>query len=187
MSFLRPEAQAVLLRWREPLAAAGAAAAGLWLILLGGWLMTALGGMVAIAAAGWGVVALRRMRFAGPASAPGVVEVDEGQVGYLAPDAGGFVALDDTEELRLLTLHGQRLWRLAQADGQVLLIPLGAQGADRLFDAFATLPGIEMKALVRALDPPPDLPAGHNVVSLSSGRPGVGRLIWRRPARAVLT
>ncbi|SNX71024.1 hypothetical protein SAMN05878503_107139 [Cereibacter ovatus] len=187
MTFLRPEARATLTRWREPAAAAGALAAGLWLASLGGWLMVPLGAVVVLAAAGWGLVALRRMRFVGPASAPGVVEVDEGQVGYLGPGSGGFVALADTDELRLLTLHGQRLWRLGQSDGQVLLIPVGARGAERLFDAFATLPGIEITALLAALDAPPAPAFGGNVISLSSERPGTGRLIWRRPARAVLT
>mgnify|MGYP003610170889 CR=1 FL=1 len=62
-----------------------------------------------------------------------------------------------------------------------------ARGAERLFDAFATLPGIEITALLAALDAPPAPAFGGNVISLSSERPGTGRLIWRRPARAVLT
>ncbi|MCE6951194.1 hypothetical protein LAZ40_07405 [Cereibacter sphaeroides] len=185
MSFLRPAAVAALRRWREPAAAALAVAAGLWLASLGGWLMVPVGGVVTLAAAGWALTALRRMRFVRAGEAPGVVEVDEGQVGYLGPTFGGFVALDDMQELRLVALNGQRLWRLRQVDGQVLMIPTGARGAERLFDAFATLPGLDMKALVAALDAP--APAGVGVISLSSEAATIGPVIWRRPARAVLT
>ncbi|ULB08526.1 hypothetical protein ORIO_01040 [Cereibacter azotoformans] len=188
MSFLRPEVQALLLRWREPAAAAGGMALALWLGSFGGWFFVPLGALIFAASVAWGIIALRRMRFRQAAGAPGLVELDEGQIGYLGPEWGGFVALDDLEELRLVTIRGERHWRLAQSDGQVLAIPVGAEGAERLFDAFATLPGFEMRVLLAALDTPPSAaPTGPNVISLSSQAPTMGRVIWRRPARAVLT
>jgi hypothetical protein len=104
-----------------------------------------------LVAAGWTVIALRRLRFLRPVTAPGLVEVDEGQVGYFGPTFGGMIALSDLSELRLCEWHGARQWRLATGDGQVLLIPTEAQGAERLHDAFATLPGIDMAALARSL------------------------------------
>jgi hypothetical protein len=52
---------------------------------------------------------------------------------------------------------------LKQSDGQALLIPVSAAGADRLFDAFASLPGMDSQALVTA----------------AGGRAGDG-VIWRR-------
>jgi len=108
-------------------------------------------------------------------AAPGVVEVDEGQIAYLGPAFGGFVALPDLVEIRLVTMRGRRLWRLRQTDGQVLLIPVDATGAERLFDAFASLPGMDMAALVAALSPgtaaaPGGLIAGPDM-----------RVLWRRP------
>jgi hypothetical protein len=129
------------------------------MILRGGWLLGALGLVLAVAAAGWGIVAFRRMRFRGTGDAPGVVEVVEGQIGYFGPTFGGFVALSDLVELRLVDQSGSRYWRLRTADGQALIVPLMALGAEKLFDAFAALPGLHGDVLMRALeDDPGDKP-----------------------------
>lgn len=149
MSFIRPELAARIAPWREPLAASAAGLVGVWIATAGGWASVAGAAVVAVSA-GWGLIALRRARFLQPASSPGIVEVDEGQIGYLAPVAGGFVALADLAELRLIEAGGARLWRLKTTDGQALLVPLGALGAERLFDAFAALPGLGPEALARA-------------------------------------
>jgi len=149
---IRPELRAVMLRWREVIAAGGLLVVGLWIAALGGWVLMPLGLCVAALALGWGVVALRRLRFLGGGGAPGVVEVIEGQVGYFGPSFGGFVALSDLSDLRLTVFHGARQWRLQTADGQVLTIPVEAAGAEKLYDAFAALPGIDMAALAAALD-----------------------------------
>lgn len=142
----------MLHRWREVIAAGLVAGAGLWLALLGGYLLVPVGGAVVLLAAGWALIALRRTRFLRGIAAPGVVEVDEGQIGYYGPTFGGFVALADLAELRLADFHGARAWRLKTHDGQVLLIPADAAGAERLFDAFAALPGIDMARVTAALD-----------------------------------
>lgn len=182
---IRPEVLAGLRRWREVGFAAAIGAFGLWLIALGGYFLAPVGAGFAALGAVIAVMALRRMRFAQPGTGPGLVEVDEGQIGYMGPGFGGFVALPDMQELRLMTLRGQRLWRLKQADGQVLLIPVQASGAERLFDAFATLPGMDMPALLAALDPPVG-PAGRAMALVHDGSV-IGPVIWRRPAQVVLT
>ena len=112
-----------------------------------------LGGGIGALGLAWAILAYRRMRFAQDIAAPGVVEVDEAQVGYLGPQGGGYVSIADLQEIRLLSLRGRRVWRLKQLDGQALLIPVDAEGADRLFDAFASLPEIDTAALVAALNP----------------------------------
>ena len=170
MSLIRPAARAALHRWREVIAAAGFAAFGLWLIGLGGLFLVPLGICVVATGAVLGVLGLRRVRFAQAVDAPGVVEVDEGQVGYLGPTFGGYVALRELVEVRLIELQGRRLWRLKQADGQALLIPVAAAGAERLFDAFSALPGMDTQMLVLAAKAMPDDP-----------------VIWRRTARLALT
>jgi hypothetical protein len=152
MSFVRPALRAAILRQREVIAAGFVAALGLWLIWLGGYFLIPVGAAILLAAAGWGLTALRRLMFARPVAAAGVVEVDEGQVGYLGPSFGGYMALADLADLRLIGAAGQRQWRLKTADGQVLAIPVAAAGAERLFDAFAVLPGIDMAAVGRAID-----------------------------------
>lgn len=156
MSFLRPQAIQTVSRWSEIALAAAILALGGWLLHLGGYLLAPLGVIVLLTGAGWGLIALRRLRFQRPVAAPGLVEIDEGQVGYLGPDFGGYVALRELAEVRLIRLHGLPHWRLKQTDGQALLIPHQAEGAAALYDAFAALPGADMAAFTAALDRPAD-------------------------------
>lgn len=168
MSFLRPEAQHFLRRWAEAGVALAAMAAALWLAARGGWVLSVLGAALFFLAAQWAWIAWRRARFARPLAAPGLVEIDEGAIRYLAPRGGvlgGAVSLREVAALRLIRVSGGRLWQIKDLSGQMLLIPVDAKGAEALFDAFATLPGIDMGAVLRALDDP----AG----------PGL-HLLWRR-------
>jgi len=181
MSLIRPEVARLLWQGREVFLGAGVALAGLWLIWLGGYLLVPFGAGVLALGLGWGLLALRRLRFAQSGDAPGVVEVDEGQVAYFGPALGGAISLPDLEEVRLLTLRGRRVWRLKQSDGQALLIPVEAAGAERLFDAFATLPGMETQTLVAALAPDA-APAGGRALAVASQT----RVIWRRSAPRAL-
>jgi hypothetical protein len=164
---LRPAARDWLWQRREVIAAQALGLLGLWVAAQGGVVLLPAGALVMALAAALGLSALRRMRFAQGVAAPGMVEVDEGQVGYLGPAFGGYVALPDLIELRLVTIHRRRLWRLKQSDGQALLIPVDAAGADRLFDVFASLPGMDTAELVGALHPAQAAPS---------------HLVWRRAA-----
>ncbi|MDP2079942.1 MAG: hypothetical protein U0934_15775 [Pseudotabrizicola sp.] len=171
---IRPEAQAALWRWREVGLGGLVLMLGLWLIRLGGYLLVPLGVGISLAGVALAVLAWRRLRFATPGDAPGVVQVDEGQVAYMGPQVGGFVSLRDLIELRLIGMRGRRLWRLKQADGQTLLIPVEAAGSEALFDAFSALPGMSSADLVTALEPP----AGADSRAVIAG--GENRLVWRR-------
>lgn len=166
MAFLRPEARLTLIRWRETAAAVALVAIGAWFVSLGGWVLVPVGVALAALGAGWTALAVSRVRFARQELAPGLVEIDEGQVGYLGPTFGGYVALGDLSEVRLLRVRGLPHWRLKQSDGQAILIPHGATGAEALFDAFATLPGADMTSFGAAL-------AGTEEA----------RVVWSRPAR----
>lgn len=168
--FIRPEAQASLRRFAEVILAGAAGLFGAWLLWLGGYVLFPLGLVVIALAALWALQALRRARFARSVAAPGVVEVDEGQVGYLGPVFGGYLSLPELVEVKVIVIHGQRLWRLKQADGQALLIPMRATGAERLFDAFSALPGMDTQTLVEAVE--------------DGGSEG---LVWRRSARPDVT
>lgn len=174
MTWLRPEVSAALRKGQEVIAAGGVILVGLWLVWLGGYVLVPVGLVVMGVGAILAHMAWRRMRFAQEITAPGLVELDEAQVGYLGPGDGGFLSLEELVELRLMRLNGKRMWRLKQADGQALLIPVEAQGSERLFDAFASLPGMDTRALVAALDPAPGVPGLDET-----------RVIWRRasPAR----
>lgn len=181
MSFVRPEILATASRWREVIAALAIAALGLWTATRGGYLLTPLGLALLALGLGWALTAFRRLRFQQDGDAPGIVRVTEGQIAYYGPRVGGFVGLPDLAELRLLTLRGRRIWKLKQGDGQLLHIPVEAEGAAALFDAFATLPGIDMAALVAALGT--DAPSSDSrVIALGE----VDRLLWARQGAGVV-
>jgi hypothetical protein len=99
----------------------------------------------------------------------------------MGPRIGGFVGLPDLTELRLLTHRGRRVWKLRAATGEVLHIPVEADGADALFDAFAGLPGMDMAALVAALGT--EAPTDSKVVALNA----VDRLIWARKGSGIVS
>ncbi|MFN4154840.1 MAG: hypothetical protein ACK4HF_09310 [Paracoccaceae bacterium] len=181
MALIRPEAQATLWRWREVALGTVVVGFGLWLMRLGGYLLLPFGVVVGLAGVALAVLAWRRLRFATLGEAPGVVQVDEGQVSYMGPQVGGFVSLRDLVELRLISIRGRRLWRLKQADGQALLIPVESAGAEALFDAFSALPGMSSASLVNALAPVP----GTGSRAVMAG--GENRVVWRRTGRGAVT
>jgi len=171
----RSDLLAALHRNAELLAALALAAFGIWTATQGGYLLAPVGLALFAIGAGWALTTWRRLRFQQAGEAPGIVRVTEAQIAYFGPRVGGFVGLPDLVELRLLTLRGRRIWKLKQADGQLLHIPVESDGAEALFDAFATLPGIDMAALVAALGS--DAPASDSrVIALAE----VDRLIWAR-------
>jgi len=180
MTGIRPEVRERMERWSEPALGAVVLALGLWTATRGGWLLAAGGGVVAALGAGWLILGLRRLRFRGQGDAPGLVVLDESRITYMGPRIGGSISLDELTEIRLLTLRGRRAWRLRQADGQVLLVPLDSTGAEALFDAFSSLPGLSSATLVAALAG--DGPAtGQSLPAVGGG----DRLVWRRQGRGI--
>lgn len=178
---IRDGAREAMWRWREVGAAGGVLAFGLWVASGGGFVLVPFGLLVAALGAGLAVQAWRRMRFVQGADAPGVVEVDEGQISYMGPQLGGFVSVPELVELRLVALRGRRLWRLKQADGQALLVPVDAAGAEALYDVFAALPGMDMPALLAALSP--EGTAGGRGLVVGEAV----QVIWRRAGKGVST
>lgn len=170
---IRPELVARLRPWAETVTALGGVILGLWLFSLGGWVFWPLGAAIAAIAAIWALDARRRMRFRHDRLGPGLVELDEGAIRYLSPNRllGGEIALRDLNEIRLMRLDGLRHWRLKSLDGQALLIPLDASGAEKLASAFAALPGLDM---------------GRVASALSNKAPAI-QTVWKRPARTALT
>ncbi|WP_116132487.1 hypothetical protein [Tropicimonas sp. IMCC34043] len=169
MSLVRPEIAAALSRGREVITGMAVALFGLWLATRGGAVFLMLGAAVGLAALGLTLIAWRRMRFRLEIDAPGVVEIDEGRISYLGPIMGGSVNLSELTEIEVLLVAGRRrCWRISQSDGQALLVPLAAAGADRLYDLFAALPGADARMLLSALQ----------------GNDARARTIWRRPLAA---
>ncbi len=183
MTLIRPELRAALWRAREATVALGITLFGLWLLSLGGLVLIPVGATIAALGTALGVLALRRMRFGQGVHAPGIVEVDEAQISYFGPDGGGFVSVPDLAELRLMWMAGRRFWRLKQGDGQALLLPVDAAGAERLFDVFASLPGMDTQALVAAVG------AGGTGAAVPGGLvqgAALGPILWHRVRRPAL-
>jgi hypothetical protein len=153
--FIRPELARRLRVWAEPLVWALLLAGGLWLLWQGyarlAPLPFALGLVLAGVGAGLLRTALRRLRLRAGARAEGVVVIDEARIAYLGPRGGGFVDLPAVVRVEIVSRPhvppaSQHAWVLTADDGTRLTIPLGAEGADRLFDALSPLPGIDFDA-----------------------------------------
>ncbi|MDQ2067423.1 hypothetical protein Q9295_13675 [Xinfangfangia sp. CPCC 101601] len=180
MRVIRAEVRALFSRWAEPLFGLSLAGFGLWILSLGGWVLGPAGAAIIALGLAWALLGLRRMRFAGRGDAPGLVQLDESRITFMGPTLGGSISVDELIEIRLLSLRGRRAWRLRQGDGQVLLVPIDSTGAEALFDAFATLPGLSSADLVAALQG--DSPAsGQSLPALDGG----DRLVWRRAQKGL--
>lgn len=166
---IRPELRAWVSRWSEPLVAVAILLVGLWLALRGGWFFAAIGGLVLLVGLSLLIGTVRRLPFRRGIAAPGLVEVDEGAIRYYgAAVLGGEIALRDLVEIRLLRLKGRGHWRLRNASGEALLVPVDAAGSDALAHAFTALPGLDMGAVSAALAHVAD-------------QADAVRTVWRRP------
>ncbi len=150
--FIRPEARAAIWRWREVIVGGVLAAIGLW------WALQPLGPVLlstAIVTIGLGAAiiftGIQRLRFRLGGGGPGVVQVDEGRVTYFGPLDGGSI---DVEEMALLALDHQSrptVWILEQPGQPRLHIPVTAEGAEALFDAFLRLDGLETDRMLSSM------------------------------------
>jgi hypothetical protein len=152
--FLRPEVAVLLRRWAEVISACGVIALGLWIAARPGPVVQGFGYVLMALAALALIPAIRRARFAAEGQGPGVVQVIEGRILYMGPVTGGAVSLAELTLLSLRRDHeGAAAWILTEP-GQMLVIPIDAAGADALFDAFTTLPGLGAQRLLTARSNP---------------------------------
>lgn len=163
---LRPEARAALWRGREVIVGIGVTGLGLW------WALTSFGILQWL---GWGLAALgtglvlggvQRWRFRQEGRGPGILRIDEGRVAYMGPLTGGTADLDAVRRLRLDRRGTPAHWLLETGD-EVLAIPVTAEGAEALFDAFVALPGLKRGRMIELLNE-----EARDIVT-----------VWTRPAR----
>jgi hypothetical protein len=160
VSIVRPELAQRLTRWREVIVWGAVLAVGLALVVRGlspvAPLLLLAGGVAALIGAALLSAALRRMAFGTAGPAEGVVEIDEGRIGYLSPNWGGFMDVGAVVRVELVSRQGLlrgggHAWVLTSEDGERLTIPLGARGAEGLPDALSPLPGLDLRAGAAAL------------------------------------
>ncbi|MBT8424277.1 MAG: hypothetical protein KJO67_04825 [Silicimonas sp.] len=147
MSLIRPEVRAGLFRWREVLVGALALGLGLRLVATSFGAVFLIGCGLALAGAALIVAGVQRARFRSGGGGAGVVDIDERQITYFGPFGGGAVAVDDLIEIGV---DPSRSWLVRDSAGTHLLIPMNAEGAEALFDAFSALPGLPGARLVEA-------------------------------------
>lgn len=152
---IRPEAQAALRRWREVLVGIALAVLALW------WLANAVGILrwiapaVLVGAGALIMVGVQKARFRSAGQGPGAVKVVEGQIAYFGPLTGGAVALSEITRLTLDSTQRPAHWVLEQPGAAPLHIPVNAAGAEALFDAFASLPGLRTERMLTQMNASP--------------------------------
>ncbi|MBT8474512.1 MAG: hypothetical protein KJO78_03475 [Alphaproteobacteria bacterium] len=155
MSFIRPEVAKRLYRWREALAGAGAAALGSYWMMVESGALAIIGTALAVAGALLIFAGIQRARFRQGSGGPGIVQITEGQLTYFGPYDAGTLAVDRVTTLSLdPDGAGRAQWVLSHRDGDDLIIPVHAEGAEALFDVFGTLPGLNTEAMLAELQRP---------------------------------
>ncbi|MEJ6396861.1 hypothetical protein [Yoonia sp. 208BN28-4] len=155
--FIRPEARAVLWRWRDVIVALLIVAIGLWWAIGSFGIVRWLGILMIVLGAVLVFTGTQRARFRQGAGGPGVVQIVERRIGYFGPLTGGALDLDDLTVLELdPDAHPDPHWILTGVENNRVAIPVTAKGAEALFDAFASLPGIRTETMLSVLERTPD-------------------------------
>lgn len=152
MSFIRPEAQMTLMRWREVLVGMTLDLGGLVLVLGPGRARLVIGVLMMLLGTALTFVGIQRARFRGKGGGAGLVELDERQITYFGPEMGGVLALEDLTRISVVPPHA---WELTDINFQRLTIPVDAEGTEALFDAFTALPGLSVSKLADAAQTAP--------------------------------
>ena len=158
MSFIRPDAAAQIMRFRETLVGLAATALGLWWMITGTGAVILVGVVLTVAGPLLAWAGIQRARFRGPGQGPGMVRLLEGQLTYYGPSDGGAVFTQDITALALHPGPAGAEWVIQHHGGPPLSIPVDAAGADALFDVFAALPGLDTQSMLAHLIHPPDQP-----------------------------
>jgi hypothetical protein len=164
--FFRPEAKALIWRFRDVWGALSVLGLGIWWAITGlgfvqwlGFAIAALGAMLLVAG-------VQRGRFRQGSDGPGIVQITERRLAYFGPLDGGVMDINDLSRLSFdPTGHPAPYWILTGPEEGDIAIPTTATGAEALFDAFSSLPGIQTETMLGVLSDPPE----HRVV------------IWSRP------
>lgn len=156
---IRPELLAAARRWAEPLLAAGATVAALWIAgastLRWGWLTLVLSTVILVAGGLWIREAVRRVRFSAAHADSGRVFVEERRVLYVGQLGNVQVDLDEVSRIDLaVSKPNGKTWASVMLYGEgapPVSIPLNAEGEDALLDALCALPGFRLDDLTSAM------------------------------------
>lgn len=151
-SFIRPEVHSMITRYREALVGAGVQILGALMIFKGLGIVPFVGIALLVIGVALTFIGLQRARFRQAGQGPGVVTLDEGRIAYFGPLTGGAVVLAHLNRITLDPTGDPTHWVLDHDDGPQLSIPVTAEGAERLFDAFAQLSGLKTERMLAQLN-----------------------------------
>ncbi|MGH1412878.1 MAG: hypothetical protein ACRBB0_05265 [Pelagimonas sp.] len=152
MSLIRPEAARELSRWSEALIGALVCAIGLyWALFTGGGILHWIGYFIAVLGAFLCATGMRRARFSHDQGGPGIVQINERQISYFAPEGGGILSVDGLWRVTVEVRAPDGIqWVFVGEDG-TLHIPIDAAGTDTIFDMLSALPGADFDTAIRAM------------------------------------
>ena len=148
MSFVRPEITALLTRWREAIGGVILFLTGAWWAVFQSGPMVWIGAVLALIGMAIVYSGVQRGRFRNTGDGPGMIRIDEGQITYFGPLTGGMIALSDVIRIELDRSAKPAHWKMVQSGYPPLFVPVTADGADALFDAFAALPGFNSASML---------------------------------------
>ena len=150
---VRPELKESIWRAREALIGVFVSILGMYWAISGIGLLQMIGTSLAVAGALLFFAGIQRARFRTAGGGAGVVHVLEGQVAYYGPHEGGAMAVADLTKVELdPTAKPTSQWVLHDPHSLPLRIPTNAEGADSLFDVFASLKGIQTEKMLAELN-----------------------------------
>ena len=155
MSFIRPEAKAFLMKWREAIIAGVILLGSLQAASATSGVVEALAWVTALIGAALFIEGVRRARLPERSGGVGVVDVDERQITYFGPMGGGAISINELMRVKVRTTAlgpaaADFYWEFTDREGQRLTIPGNAENAGALFDALTVLPGADYEAVIRA-------------------------------------
>lgn len=152
--FLRPEVRVFLARYAQALFGGAIMLFGVWWITISFGIMRGLGVAIVVAGLGLLVEGLRRARLTSKSngSGPGIVEIDERRITWMSGHFGGSIAMDALATVDIqVTPEGEALWVFLQTDGERLVVPASAKGAEKIVDVLSALKGLDYDAALRAM------------------------------------
>lgn len=156
MNLIRPEIQAFITRWREPLVlgALGVIAILFLLFRLNAPIMVVVLGLVAIGLLSLSFVAARRVLLRDLGLGQGYVSVSEQKISYFSVEGGTALSIDDISAVHISAdlragHHHEHYWMITGTGGAVLTIPANVSGIEDLMNSLSSLPGIDIGAAMR--------------------------------------
>ena len=151
MNFIRPEVAVFLVKWREFLVGLCLVLCGLYVAVTSFGLTPWAGGLLMIVGAAVAVQGVQRARFPFGRGGAGVVEVTERQIAYFGPNGGGVVSINELIRVMIHKHRGVLHWQFDARGAPSLTVPNSAAKAETLYDALASLDGVDFDAARRAM------------------------------------